>query len=67
MRKEGHFYYWICNFGQFYEEKKKNCALKNFKILDHLIIIFRQNLLILDTHSILSKQTKVEFLIYIVC
>ena len=64
MREDSYFYYWICDFGHFYEVRESSLPhggiSKIFFSRPLFTIIFRPKIVFLDTDSILRVKTMYE-------
>ena len=57
MQEDGYFYYWICDFGHFYEVRRN---FKNIFSRPLFTIIFKPKIVFLNTGSILRIKTMYE-------
>ena len=64
MREDSYFYYWICDFGHFYEVRESSLSHNGIKKKKNsrplFTIIFRQKIVFLDTDSILRVKPTYE-------
>ena len=61
MREDGYFYYWICDFGHFYEVRKIVSCMEEFQEdFSRPLFTFRPKIVFLDTDSILRVQMMYE-------
>ena len=63
MREDGYFYYWICDFGHFYEVRKIVSRMEEFQkdfFRPLFTIIFRPKIVFFDTDSILRVKMMYE-------
>ena len=64
MQEDSYFYYWICDFGHFYEVRESSLPhggiSKRFFPRPLFTIIIRPKMVFLDTDSILRVKTVYE-------